>query len=103
MIQRFPALARRGNQNRKILLHLVLADQVRQLMQLILWKLESLRQWEKDSITATIQAVFPADRVETSDRALSAVDAAAQAEAQPKPKRRTPSPAARKAAATRAT
>ena len=33
------------------------ADQVRQLMQLILWKLESLRQWEKDSITATIQAV----------------------------------------------
>jgi glutamyl-tRNA synthetase len=32
-------------------------DQVRQLMQLILWKLESLRQWEKDSITATIQAV----------------------------------------------
>ncbi|MDR9862618.1 MULTISPECIES: glutamate--tRNA ligase [Pseudomonas] len=32
-------------------------DQVRQLMQLILWKLESLRQWEKDNITATIQAV----------------------------------------------
>eukprot|EP01132_Coremiostelium_polycephalum_P016321 gene16321-19630_t len=32
-------------------------DQVRQLMQLILWKLESLRQWEKDAITATIQAV----------------------------------------------
>lgn len=26
-------------------------------MQLILWKLESLRQWEKDAITATIQAV----------------------------------------------
>jgi len=33
------------------------ADDVRKLMQLILWKLESLRQWEKDSITATIQAV----------------------------------------------
>jgi hypothetical protein len=24
-------------------------------MQLILWKLESLRQWEKDSITATFR------------------------------------------------
>jgi len=33
------------------------SDQVRQVMQLILWKLESLRQWEKDSITASIQAV----------------------------------------------
>ena len=33
------------------------ADQVRQLMQLILWKLESLRQWEKDRITGCIQAV----------------------------------------------
>ena len=32
-------------------------DQVRQLMQLILWKLEALRQWDKDAITATIQAV----------------------------------------------
>ncbi|WP_122861328.1 glutamate--tRNA ligase, partial [Pseudomonas viridiflava] len=32
-------------------------DQVRQLMQLILWKLESLRQWEKDPITACIQSV----------------------------------------------
>jgi glutamyl-tRNA synthetase len=33
------------------------ADQVRQLMQLILWKLESLRAWEKDNITGCIQAV----------------------------------------------
>jgi glutamyl-tRNA synthetase len=33
------------------------ADQVRQLMQLILWKLEALRAWEKDAITGTIQAV----------------------------------------------
>ena len=32
-------------------------DQVRQLMNLILWKLEILRQWNKDSITATIQSV----------------------------------------------
>jgi glutamyl-tRNA synthetase len=32
-------------------------DQVRQLMQLILWKLETLRQWEKDPITGCIQAV----------------------------------------------
>ena len=32
-------------------------DQVRQLMQLILWKLEALRQWEKERITACIQAV----------------------------------------------
>jgi glutamyl-tRNA synthetase len=30
-------------------------DQVRQVMQLILWKLESLRQWEKDSITAAFR------------------------------------------------
>ncbi|WP_286975321.1 glutamate--tRNA ligase [Pseudomonas sp.] len=33
------------------------ADQVRQLMQLILWKLEALRQWQKDNITGCIQAV----------------------------------------------
>ena len=33
------------------------ADQVRQVMQLILWKLEALRQWEKDAITGCIQAV----------------------------------------------
>jgi glutamyl-tRNA synthetase len=32
-------------------------DQVRQLMQLILWKLEMLRQWNKDAITASIQSV----------------------------------------------
>lgn len=32
-------------------------DQVRQLLQLLLWKLEGLRQWDKDAITATIQAV----------------------------------------------
>lgn len=33
------------------------ADHVRQVMQLILWKLEALRQWEKDAITGCIQAV----------------------------------------------
>ena len=33
------------------------ATQVRQVLQLVLWKLEALRQWEKDRITATIQAV----------------------------------------------
>ena len=32
-------------------------DQVRQALQLLLWKLEALRQWEKDRITASIQAV----------------------------------------------
>lgn len=32
-------------------------EQVRQVMQLILWKLESLRQWEKDRIMGCIQAV----------------------------------------------
>jgi glutamyl-tRNA synthetase len=32
-------------------------EQVRQLMQLILWKLEALRQWEKDRITGCIQTV----------------------------------------------
>jgi glutamyl-tRNA synthetase len=32
-------------------------DQVRQLLQLILWKLEALRQWEKEAITGCIQAV----------------------------------------------
>ncbi|ARU89124.1 glutamate--tRNA ligase [Pseudomonas sp. M30-35] len=32
-------------------------DQVRQVMQLILWKLEALRHWQKDNITACIQAV----------------------------------------------
>ncbi len=33
------------------------SDQVRQVLQLVLWKLESLRQWEKDRITGCIQAV----------------------------------------------
>ena len=32
-------------------------DQVRQALQLMLWKLESLRQWNKDNITAIINAV----------------------------------------------
>ncbi len=32
-------------------------EQVRQVLQLILWKLEALRQWEKDKITGCIQAV----------------------------------------------
>ncbi|KAA0908274.1 glutamate--tRNA ligase, partial [Aquicoccus porphyridii] len=31
--------------------------QVRQVLQLVLWKLESLRQWEKERITGCIQAV----------------------------------------------
>ena len=30
------------------------ADQVRQTLQLVLWKLESLRQWDKDAIMASI-------------------------------------------------
>tara|TARA_R110001599_G_C12089707_1_gene645903 strand:- start:64 stop:984 length:921 start_codon:yes stop_codon:yes gene_type:complete len=33
------------------------ADEVRKAMQLLLWKLESLREWSKDNITATINAV----------------------------------------------
>ena len=33
------------------------AEQVRQVMQLILWKLEALQQWEKERITGCIQAV----------------------------------------------
>ncbi|MCL7463288.1 glutamate--tRNA ligase [Pseudomonas sp. NW5] len=32
-------------------------EQVRQALQLILWKLEALRQWNKEGITAVIQAV----------------------------------------------
>ncbi len=32
-------------------------DEVRQALQLLLWKLEALRQWGKDGITATIQQV----------------------------------------------
>lgn len=32
-------------------------DEVRKAMQLLLWKLEGLRRWDKDSITATIQRV----------------------------------------------
>ncbi|MNQ89869.1 Glutamate--tRNA ligase [compost metagenome] len=32
-------------------------EQVRQALQLILWKLEALRQWNKDNITAIINAV----------------------------------------------
>ncbi|QXI30413.1 glutamate--tRNA ligase [Pseudomonas vanderleydeniana] len=42
-------------------------EDVRKLMQLILWKLESLRQWEKDSITATIQAVVDALELKLRD------------------------------------
>jgi glutamyl-tRNA synthetase len=42
-------------------------DQVRQLMQLILWKLESLRQWEKDAITACIQTVVEALELKLRD------------------------------------
>ncbi|EZQ18361.1 glutamyl-tRNA synthetase [Halopseudomonas bauzanensis] len=32
-------------------------DEVRQTLQLLLWKLEALRQWDKDGITASIQQV----------------------------------------------
>ena len=32
-------------------------DEVRQTLQLLLWKLEALRQWDKDGITANIQQV----------------------------------------------
>lgn len=32
-------------------------DEVRQVLQLLLWKLEALRQWDKDGITANIQQV----------------------------------------------
>lgn len=31
-------------------------DQVRQVLQLVLWKLEALRQWDKEGITACINA-----------------------------------------------
>ena len=33
------------------------ADQVRQALQLLLWKLEATRQWDKDSITVGIQQI----------------------------------------------
>ncbi|MEE3158522.1 MAG: glutamate--tRNA ligase, partial [Pseudomonadota bacterium] len=33
------------------------ADGVRKALQLLLWKLEALRDWDKDNITAVIQAV----------------------------------------------
>ncbi len=32
-------------------------DEVRQVLQLLLWKLEALRQWDKDGITANIQQI----------------------------------------------
>src|SRR5690606_24579796 len=32
-------------------------DQVRQALQLLLWKLEALRHWDKDAITASIQFI----------------------------------------------
>ncbi|HDZ55162.1 MAG TPA: glutamate--tRNA ligase [Pseudomonas xinjiangensis] len=32
-------------------------DEVRQALQLLLWRLESLRQWDKESITASIQGI----------------------------------------------
>ncbi|MDF5947106.1 glutamate--tRNA ligase family protein [Pseudomonas aeruginosa] len=45
--------------------------QVRQVLQLVLWKLESLRQWEKERITGCIQAVAehlqPAARRDAAD------------------------------------
>ena len=43
------------------------ADQVRQVIQLILWKLESLRQWEKERITGCIQAVVEALELKLRD------------------------------------
>jgi glutamyl-tRNA synthetase len=43
---------------RALLAHKTLSEeQVRQLLQLILWKLEALRQWQKERITACIQLV----------------------------------------------
>ena len=42
-------------------------DQVRQLMQLILWKLEALRQWNKDNITAIIQKVAEHQQLKLRD------------------------------------
>ena len=43
-------------------------DEVRQALQLLLWKLEALRQWDKDGITATIQQV--AERLQLKLRDL---------------------------------
>ena len=43
------------------------ADQVRQVLQLILWKLESLRQWEKERITGCIQSVVDALELKLRD------------------------------------
>jgi glutamyl-tRNA synthetase len=42
-------------------------EQVRQVMQLILWKLEALRQWEKERITGCIQAVVEALELKLRD------------------------------------
>ena len=42
-------------------------DEVRQLLQLLLWKLEALRQWDKDGITACIQLIAPGFEVKLRD------------------------------------
>lgn len=43
------------------------ADQVRLVMQLLLWKLEALRQWDKERITAVIQAVAEHQQLKLRD------------------------------------
>ncbi|UAW99516.1 glutamate--tRNA ligase [Halopseudomonas nanhaiensis] len=43
------------------------ADDVRKTMQLLLWKLEALRNWDKDSITATIQRVAESQELKLRD------------------------------------
>ncbi|SDS02503.1 glutamyl-tRNA synthetase [Halopseudomonas xinjiangensis] len=42
-------------------------DEVRKVMQLLLWKLEALRQWDKDNITATIQRVAESQELKLRD------------------------------------
>jgi len=42
-------------------------DQVRLVLQLILWKLEALRQWNKDNITAIIQKVAEHQQLKLRD------------------------------------
>jgi len=43
------------------------ADEVRKVMQLLLWKLEALREWSKDGIMATINAVAASQELKLRD------------------------------------
>ncbi|SDS00684.1 glutamyl-tRNA synthetase [Halopseudomonas sabulinigri] len=43
------------------------ADEVRKVMQLLLWKLEALRDWNKDGIMATINAVAASQELKLRD------------------------------------